>query len=486
MTRHVEHSQHSEDLDAVIDALRANLRGDVITADHPEYDGARRVWNAMFDDRRPTAVLRCAGEDDVVHAVRLLQDQDLPVAVRGGGHHIAGFGGCDRGFVIDLSAMRSASLTGDLVRVQGGATLHEVDTATSSAGRAVPLGVVSPTGVAGLTLSGGVGWLTRRYGYTCDNLLGARVVTANGEVVTASEDENADLLWGLRGGGGNFGVVTEFTFQTHPVDMVLVAEAYHVVEGESHIENLLRFYRHWSGQQPNETTVWLLVERSNDWYESLFDGAAGRMVFGLLACCISPSDARRRALEHLTSEQGPRFARISEMRLLDLQHLQDDSGAAATGMQSYMKGEMLTELTDEAIAGIAHHCMRMPTPNTLFEMGSLGGAMADCGELDAAVGLRDALYLGGFSMMSPDGENIEENIAWTREAWSVLRSGSAGGVYLNFSGQDTEDRILGSLGASRGGAKQERLVALKRRYDPDNFFRINHNIDPSGRDGHGK
>jgi hypothetical protein len=174
------------------------------------------------------------------------------------------------------------------------------------------------------------------------------------------------------------------------------------------------------------------------------------------------------------------------MRMLDLQHLQDDSGAAATGMQSYMKGEMLTELTDEAIAGIAHHCLRMPTPNTLFEMGSLGGAMGDRGELHAAVGLRDALYLGGFSMMSPDGQNLEQNIAWTRDAWSVLRSGSAGGVYLNFSGEDTEDRILGSLGASRGGAKQERLVALKRRYDPDNFFRINHNIDPSGPDGHGR
>jgi hypothetical protein len=280
-------------------------------------------------------------------------------------------------------------------------------------------------------------------------------------------------------------VVTEFTFQTHPVDVVLVAEAYHVVEDESHIENLLRFYRDWSGEQSNETTVWLLVERSNDWYESLFGGAAGRMVFGLLACCISPSDAERRALEHFTNEQGPRFARISEMRLLELQHLQDDSGAAATGMRSYMKGEMLTELTDEAIAGIAHHCMRMPTPNTLFEMGSLGGAMGDRGELDTAVGLRDALHLGGFSMMSPDGENIEENIAWTREAWSVLRSGSAGGVYLNFSGEDTEDRILGSLGASRGGAKQERLVTLKRRYDPDNFFRINHNIDPSGDNGGG-
>ena len=192
-------------LDEVIAALRAALRGEVITPDHSSYDNARRVWNAMFDDRRPAAVLRCASERDVVEAVRLLRDLELPLAVRGGGHHIAGFGGCDRGFVIDLSAMRSATMAGDRVIVAGGSTLHEVDTATSSVGRAVPLGVVSPTGVAGLTLSGGVGWLTRRHGYTCDNLLSARVVTAAGDVVTAGEDENADLLWGLRGGGGNLG-----------------------------------------------------------------------------------------------------------------------------------------------------------------------------------------------------------------------------------------------------------------------------------------
>ena len=466
-------------LDEVIAALRAALRGEVITPDHSSYDNARRVWNAMFDDRRPAAVLRCASERDVVEAVRLLRDLELPLAVRGGGHHIAGFGGCDRGFVIDLSAMRSATMAGDRVIVAGGATLHEVDTATSSVGRAVPLGVVSPTGVAGLTLSGGVGWLTRRHGYTCDNLLSARVVTAAGDVVTAGEDENADLLWGLRGGGGNFGVVTEFTFQTHPVDEVLIADAYHVVKDESHLESLLRFYRDWSGEQPNETTAWLVVERSNDWYNSLYEGATGDLVFGLLACCISPSDSARRALEHLTGGHGPVFARVSESRLVDLQHLQDDSSSAATGMQSYMKGEMLTELTDEAIAGIAHHCLRMPTPSTLFEMGSLGGAMGDSGELDAAVGLRDAIYLGGFSMMSRDGANLDENIAWTRDAWTVLRSGSAGGVYLNFSGDESEERILGSLGASQRGAKRERLIALKRRYDPDNFFRINHNIDPA-------
>ena len=401
----------------------------------------------MFDDRRPAAVLRCASERDVVEAVRLLRD--LGAAVGGARRRPP-----HRWFrrlrprVRDRSERDAFGDDGRRSRDRRRrATLHEVDTATSSVGRAVPLGVVSPTGVAGLTLSGGVGWLTRRHGYTCDNLLSARVVTAAGDVVTAGEDENADLLWGLRGGGGNFGVVTEFTFQTHPVDEVLIADAYHVVKDESHLESLLRFYRDWSGEQPNETTAWLVVERSNDWYNSLYEGATGDLVFGLLACCISPSDSARRALEHLTGGHGPVFARVSESRLVDLQHLQDDSSSAATGMQSYMKGEMLTELTDEAIAGIAHHCLRMPTPSTLFEMGSLGGAMGDSGELDAAVGLRDAIYLGGFSMMSRDGANLTKNIVvWTRDGWTVLRSGSAGGVYLNFSGDESEERILGSLG----------------------------------------
>jgi hypothetical protein len=467
-------------LDDLVAALRADLRGAVITSDHPEYDQGRRVWNAMFDARRPIALLRCADENDVVRAIRRLRDVEVPVAVRGGGHHIAGFGGCDGGFVIDLAAMRRARLAGDgsRVRVEGGATLHDVDTATCQVGRAVPLGVVSPTGVGGLTLSGGLGWLTRLHGYTCDNLVSARVVTAAGSVMTASPDENPDLLWGLRGGGGNFGVVTEFEFQTYPVDEVVVAEAYHAISHETEADALLRFYRSWSGELPNHTTAWIVIERANRGYQGVLDVAPDQLVFVFSACCAVPSPVGLRGLTSMTRAGEPRFSRITTMSLVELQHRQDGSGSAARGMRSYTKGQMLSELTDDVIAAVAHNSVRMPTANSLFEMGTVGGAMADRNDMDAAVGLRDGRYLAGFTMMSRDGKDLEENIAWTREAGSSLSSGSAGGVYLNFSGGEAEARVLESLGAPSGGAKQRRLVAVKQRYDPGNFFRINHNIDP--------
>ena len=467
-------------LDDLVRELTAELRGTVTAPGNPKYDSARLVWNAMFDARRPAAVVRCEDEDDVATAVRLLRDADVPVAVRGGGHHIAGFGTCEGGFVIDLGAMRTASpVDGGRMLVQGGATLHEVDTAGESVGRAVPLGVVSETGVAGLTLSGGVGWLTRRHGYTCDNLLGARVVTADGEIVHASETENADLLWALRGGGGNFGIVTEFEFQSHPLAHVVVGEAYHVVSDDRRVENVLRFYRDWTAGLSNDVTVWLAIERVNPAYDLLADDHLGQLVVAILGCYAGASlDEGELALAPLTRELGPTASRLSRMRMVDLQHCQDDSAAAAQGMRSYMKGEMLTQLTDSAIAGIAKYSQQMPTSNSLFEMGMVGGAMGEWDEMDAAVGLRDARYLAGFSMMSADDEDLDAKINWTREAWSTLTDASAGGVYLNFSGEDGEGRILRSLGAN-SGAKRERLFKAKRRFDPTNFFRINHNIDPA-------
>jgi len=470
----------SDQASDALDLLRAKLRGPVIAPGQPGYDDARKVWNAMFDDRRPLAVVRCVDEDDVAAAVRCLRGTGAPIAIRGGGHHIAGFGTCDAGFVIDMGAMRTVVPVddgGSRVRVAGGATLHDVDTATDAVGRAVPLGVVSPTGVAGLTLSGGLGWLTRRHGYTCDNLVSARVVTAEGEVVVASERENPELLWALRGGGGNFGVVTEFEFETHPVGPVAVAEAYYPAEREDELVQLLRFYRDWTAELPDAVTAWIMIERASDGHELGAD-ALGKLVVGLLACSLETSGRDRAALEPMLREGSPALTRTTTMSMLDLQHLQDGGSSAATGMHSYMKGEMLTELTDSAIAGIAHHSTQLPTETSLFEMGQLGGALAQRGELDAAVGLRHTRYLGGFSMMSTDGANLDEHIAWTRKAWSSMTDGSAGGVYLNFSGDESRERVMGSLGAAPDDEKRRRLVDLKRRYDPDNVFRVNHNIDP--------
>lgn len=464
----------------LMSALRADHRGVVIGSEHPAYDQARRVWNGMFDDRRPAAVLRCADEDDIVRAIRILRDSDLPVAVRCGGHHVAGFGGCDDGFVIDLRAMRRVTLNpgnGHVV-VQGGATLHDVDAVTSQVGRAVPLGTVSSIGVGGLALSGGIGWLTRRYGYTCDNLVSAHVVTAAGSVLRAAADENPDLFWGLRGGGGNFGVVAEFEFETHAVDEVVVGEAYHLIKSESEVETLLRFFRAWSEELPRHTTARIVIERVGRLDTHTFDVLRGQLVVRLLACCVVPSQVGRSRLEWMARERDPQAARISSMRLVELQHHQDESFAAADGMHSYMRAEMLSELTDEAIAGVAHHALRMPTPQTRFEIRLVGGAIADRHDMEAAIGLRDACYLGGFTLMSRGAENLEANIAWTRAATATLSSGSAGGIYLNLSGDESADQIFGALGAAPGRVKEQRLIAVKHRYDRRNLFRVNHNIVP--------
>jgi FAD/FMN-containing dehydrogenase len=468
----------SREVSNLLARLGGEIDGTVVDRTHPDWDRRRRVWNAMFDDRRPFAIIRCATEQDVVTTVRRLRDTGLPVAVRGGGHHIAGFGTCDSGIVIDLGGLRGTRLVGSRMYVEGGALLHDVDVAGAASGCAVPLGVVSPTGVAGLTLSGGVGWLTRRHGYTCDNLVAARVVTADGTLVVASESDNADLLWGLRGGGGNFGIVTRFEFLTHPIGPVVVGEAYHLVSDSDQTARILRFYREWTAELDRDTTVWLAIEDVNPDYDLLWPEHAGELVVGLLACCAKPDlDAGERTLAPMTKMSASTASRVTRMAMVDLQHLQDESGAAATGMRNYMKGEMMTELTDQAVSGIADHAHRMPTPNSLFEMGLLGGAIGDLPDGHSAVGLREAQYLAGFSLMSATDERLAEHIAWTREAWSVFLDASAGGAYLNFNGEEEAQRVLASLGADQSD-KRDRLVALKRHYDPTNFFRINHNIDP--------
>lgn len=459
--------------------LRTELTGSVISPSDDRYHDACRVWNAMFDNHRPAVILRCADEEDVLRSVRALRQSDLPVAVRGGGHHVAGFGTCDGGVVIDLSQMRSTDMRngGSLIAVGGGATLHDVDTATDAVDRSVPLGVVSPTGVGGLTLSGGVGWLTRLHGYTCDNLVAARVVTAAGEVVHTSEKENPDLLWGLRGGGGNFGVVTEFEYRTHPVEGAVVAEAYHVVDSDRRVEDTLRFYREWTADLPREVTVWIVVERVGAAYDLLAD-SYGKLVVGLLGCSVGPAQRGEKQLAPMLTEGNPTASRITPMRMVELQHAQDDSGAAARDMHSYMKGEMITELTDSVIAEIAAHTQRLPSAGSLFEMGMLGGAMADPSNTASAVGLRNARYIAGFTLMTAESDQVAPGIEWARAAWAPLREVSAGGTYLNFSGDESSQRVLGSL-AEDDAAKRRKLLELKRRYDPGNFFRINHNIRPS-------
>ena len=467
----------------VINELTSKIRGQVLSPGTPEYEQHRPVWNGMFDDARPMAIIRCLDASDCAAAIAVVSRMDVPLAIRGGGHHVAGFGTCDGGIVIDLGAMRSAvvDVEHDVVRVGGGCTLFDVDAATSSVGRAVPLGVVSETGVGGLALSGGIGWLSREHGLTSDNLVSARVVTAGGEIVTASETENADLLWGLRGGGGNFGVVTEFTFATHDVDLLTVAEAYHVTNSVDDVEALLRFFANWAPGLPNHVNLWLAIEAYSPQYHArLPTQAASCLVASLLACSSRSNTDAERALAPMLTERKPIVAELSAMRLVDFQQIQDDSGSARRGMQTYMKSEAVTCLTDSAIGGIADHMIRLPNSSSLFELGLLGGALAEREDMSSAAGMRNAQHLAGFIMMADTKDGLEESIAWARSGWATLREGTAsGGGYLNFDSADGDDqRVVASMSSESLSEKWRKLRDLKRRWDPDNFFRLNHNVSP--------
>lgn len=467
----------------VVAGLRSDLDGEVIAAGDADFENASKVWNGMYDGRRPIAVIRPTGEEDVRRAVARLASVEAPLAVRGGGHHIAGFGGCDDGFVLDLSLMRGASVDPDArrIRVEGGALLHDLDTAGAEFDLSVPVGVVSPTGVAGLTLTGGVGWQTRRHGYACDNLRRARVVTAAGEVVVASEDENADLLWGLRGGGGNFGVCTELEFEAYPRDQVLVTTAYYAVDDAEQIAALVRAYREWALESNEDQTAWTFLGTASETFRALAPELVGSKYVGFTACSLDVSDASRAHLERIETFGGaaPVVSRTAAMRMVELQHLGDGGDAALAGMPRYMKGEMMRELTDSMIDGIAARAVEMPTTRTIYEMGMQGGAMAAVGEMEMAVGMRDAAHLGGWSVMGEPGEDIGDAIEWAREAWQVLAPGSCGGTYLNFDGEADEGRVLGSLSADRGDEKRARLTTIKQAWDPGNRFQVNHNIRPT-------
>ena len=468
----------------VVEELTSKVRGDVLTPGTPEYEHRRPIWNGMFDEETPTAIVRCADASDCAAALTVVSQLDMPLAIRGGGHHVAGFGTCDGGIVLDLGAMRSVAVdeTRGLVRVDGGCTLYDVDAATSAVGCAVPLGVVSETGVGGLALSGGIGWRSRSHGFTSDNLLSARVVTAAGEIVTASETENADLLWGLRGGGGNFGVVTEFTFATHDVDVLTVAEAYHVCRSANDIEALLRFFDDWGPGLPNHVNLWLAIEPYSPYYHSRLPAeAAAGLVASFLACSSAPSDDAERALAPLLTEGTLLASELSAMRLVDLQQVQDDSGSARRGMQTYMKSEAVTRLTDSMISGVADHMIRLPNDSSLFELGLLGGALAERDDMHSAAGMRNAQHLAGFIMMADSTDGLDEHIAWARSGWATLQEGTAsGGGYLNFdSASDDDRRVVASMSSASLSEKWAKLRDLKRRWDPENLFRLNHNVTPA-------
>jgi FAD/FMN-containing dehydrogenase len=456
-----------------LESLRASFRGELVLPSDEAYERTRRVWNGAID-KRPTLIARCSGAVDVVRAVDFAREHELVVAVRGGGHNVAGHATCDGGIVIDLSPMRGIEL--DLargaVRVQAGATWGDVDHETQAFGLATTGGLVSTTGVAGFTLGGGFGWLMRKHGLACDNLLSAELVTAGGRLLRASPEENTDLFWGLRGGGGNFGIVTAFEFQLHPVGPILTCGAI-FFRGED-AGDLLRFYREWVEGVPDElTTVVTLATAAPAPF--LPEQVHGKRVAIVSGCYVGDPDDGARAFRPLRDWGSPVADLVEPMPYTAMQSLVD--GQWGPGLHNYFKSWWLARLDDQAIETLIAAHQRAVSPDTKIQLYHFGGAVARVAEKETAFGQRDAPYLLNIAARWVNPAEFDIHVSWARELHASMRPFATGGVYVNFLGEEGHDRVR----AAYGERTYQRLVELKRSHDPTNFFRLNQNIPPDGR-----
>jgi FAD/FMN-containing dehydrogenase len=451
--------------DGAVGALGATIRGELIRPGDERYDDARRVWNGMVD-KRP-AIARCTGVADIVEAVTFAQEQGLLVAVRGGGHNVAGNAVCDDGIVIDLSGMKGVRVdpAAGTARTQPGVTWGDFDRETQLFGLATT-GFVSTTGIAGLTLGGGIGWLGRKHGTASDNLLSVDVVTARGEVVTASATEHPELFWGLRGGGGNFGIVSSFEYRLHPVGPIVLAGG--IVHPFEQARDVLRCFRDQVTSAPDELTVVAGISRAGT-EPHLPERAHGQLVVTLAVCWAGDLYEGERALRPLRAFGKPLADLVGPMPYTELQ-----SADAPSGLQNYWNSSYLDALTDEAIEVAIAHASRMTSPLSSFYFEHLQGAIGRVGDSDTAFGHRDAAFDFNILSVWPDPATSAEHISWSRDLWAAMQP-FASGVYVNNLGAEGEDRVR----AAYTPAAYQRLVALKDRYDPANLFRYNQNIRPS-------
>ncbi len=455
---------------SALEALRKTVR-EVFVAGDAGYDAARAVWNAMID-RHPAVIVRCKGTPDVVAAVAFAREHGLPVSIRGGGHNVAGHAVGEGGVMLDLSSMRSVTVDPKRRRalVAGGATWGDVDRETQNHGLATPGGLISDTGVAGLTLSGGIGWLRSRYGLCIDNLLSAEVVTASGRLVRASADENADLLWALKGGGGNFGVVTEFEFALHPVGpkVMFCAPIYPIEAGSGPI----RFWRDFLSDKSDN--VGSLVEFSTVPRDPGYPEAAwGRRVYTIAALFVGDAVEGQALLQPLR-ELGPLVADFSDqMDYCSVQQL-FDAVIPFGQRRCYWKSLYLSGLADSVIDLIVERNTSPPSPDTLSSIWSFGGETARIGAADTAFGDRSMPYMLSIDATWRASDADATNIAWTKDFWQQMQPHSHGGrIYLNFAGlgEDGDAMVRRSYGGNFA-----RLAAIKMKYDPRNMFRFNQNI----------
>jgi hypothetical protein len=453
----------------IIDNFRGRLRGDVLTPEDAGYEDGRKVYNAMIN-RKPAAIVRCADPADVIAAVRFAREHSLRVAVRGGGHNAAGLGVCDDGLVIDLSRISFVHVdpSSRQVRTGGGATLGAMDHATHAFGLAVPAGILSTTGVGGLTLGGGLGHLTRKYGLTIDNLISADLVLADGSFVTASADENTDLFWAIRGGGGNFGIVTSFLFQAHPVSTVCAGPMLWELD---QTPDVMRWYREFIVRAPvdmNGFFAFMTVPPGPHFPDELHF----RKMCAIVWCYDGPLDKANEILNPVRSYRPPVFEHFAPMPYPMLQSLFD--GLYPPGLHWYWKTEFFKEISDEAIASHVKHAAHLPTLHSTVHVYPVNGAAHRTASRDTAWSYRDAVWSQVIVGVDPDPANRDKIVEWARAYWSDLHPFGLGGGYINFMMDEGE----GSIRATYRDNCQ-RLAVVKAKYDPDNFFSVNQNIRPA-------
>jgi FAD/FMN-containing dehydrogenase len=462
--------------DHAIRAFAAGFHGRLIQPADDAYPEARRVWNGLID-RRPALIAQCADPADVVRAVRLAAQHELLLAIRGGGHNVAGFGTCDDGLVIDLSPMHGVEVdpAAGVARVQGGATWGQVDAATQAHGLATTGGLVSTTGVAGLTLGGGIGWLMRRHGLALDNLLAVDLVTADGRELRASAEENPDLFWALRGGGGNFGIVTRFTFRLHPVGPMIYGGV--TLFPLARAREVLGFYRDWTPGLPDELTT-MVVFLTAPPAPFIPPELRGTPMVALALCYVGPLEKGPAAVATLRA-LAPAVDVVGPMPYLALQGMFD--AGAPKGLLAYWKSEYLSALGAEAIESLAAHAEQMIPPFTQLHLHQLGGAVARVAPESTALGFREAPFVVNAVAGWTDPAQTAAQIAWSRSVGEALRPFAAGPQYLNFMGDDDSPRIRRAYGE----AHYRRLAAVKASFDPTNLFRLNQNIPPAAGGGTG-
>jgi FAD/FMN-containing dehydrogenase len=450
--------------------LSRHFRGALIRPGDAAYDAQRRIWNGAID-RRPAVIARCTGAADVRAAVGFARERELVVAVRGGGHNVAGTAVCDGGIVIDLSPMKGTWVDprARVARAQPGLLWGEFDHETQAFGLATPGGIVSHTGIAGLTLGGGLGWLMRRHGLTADNLLAAEVVTADGALVRASPEEHADLFWGLRGGGGNFGIVTSFEYRLHAVGPTVLAGV--ILYPAARAREVLSSYRDTIASAPDELMT-IVVLRMAPAAPFLPSELHGQPVVIIAVCWSGPVEEGERAVAPLRRLGEPLADLVRPTSYVSHQALLDPS--VPHGLGYYWKSEYLPPLSDALIDRLVAHAWRVPTPESYAAVFHMGGAVGREDPDGSAFEDRTAAHAMTIDGVWSNPAASGACIAWARGFWDAVRPHSTGRVYMNFLGEEGEDRVR----AAYGPAKYERLRALKRKYDPTNVFRMNQNIVP--------